>query len=177
MILDARPDRYYYIYDSRERRALVLDRATGEEWANGTSPRAQLIEYVQRQCSALVLRRFARWCAREVDADTCSPHTAAARLWAAAQRDNASTWRRVRGETTDTVMLAMSLGLPSRDPEAARLLTLQACTHPNAQQAARDAAHMSERWAEFSAEPPPAVAAPAMRTRQVDWLLDRLPAA
>ena len=176
MISDARVDRYYYIYDSRERRALVLDRTTGEERAYESSARAQLIEHVQTQCSPATLRRFARWCARQVDADACPSHTAAGRLWAAAQRGDASVWRRVQRETADTVMLAVALGLSRGRPDAARLLVLHACTHPDAKKAALDAAHMSERWAEFSATSNPAAAAQTMRARHIDWLLDRLSA-
>ena len=176
MISDARVDRYYYIYDSRERRALVLDRATGEERSPDADPRAQLIGHVRTERSPAVLREFARWCAREVDADACSSHTAAGRLWAAAQRNDRSIWPRVRRETADTVMLAVALGLSRGRPDAARLLVVHACTHPDAQYAALDAAHMSERWAEFSADSDPAAAARAMRGRHVDWLLDRLSA-
>ncbi len=175
MVSDARVDRYYYIFDSREHRALVLDRATGQKRGHDLDARAQLIDHVGDRRSSAVLRRFARWCAQQVDAEACPSHTAAGRLWAAAQRNDRSIWRRVRRETADTVMLAVALGLPCGQPDAARLLTLQACTSPDAAQAARDAAHMSERWAEFSAESDPATAARAMRTRHTNWLLDALP--
>lgn len=175
MISDARVDRYYYIFDGRDQRALVLDRATGEERAPETNPRTSLIDHVQAQRSPALLRQFARWCARQVNAPNAPAHTAAGRLWTAAQRDDAPTWKRVRRETSTAAMLAVALGLPCGQPDAARLLTLQACTLPDAEQAALDAAHMSERWAEFRATSDPAAAARAMRTRHVNWLLDRLP--
>ena len=175
MISDARVARYYYIFDSRTRRALVLDRTTGEERARSADPRAQLIEHVQAQPSAASVRQFARWCARQAEADELPPHTAAGRLWAAAQRGDPSAWQRVRRETADAVMLAVALGLPRSQPDAAQLLTLQACTHADAGQAALDAAHMSERWAEFCAPSDPEAAARVMRTRHVNWLLDMLP--
>ncbi len=171
---DAKADQYYYIFDSRTHRPLVLDRATGEHYASGSDPRGPLIEHVSARRGPEVLRRFARWCARQVNPSAASAHTAAGRLWAAAQRDAPEAWQRVRHETADAALLAMSLGLPQREPPAARLLTLQACTHPEAQQAARDAAHMSERWAEFSASSASAEEAEAMRARHVDWLLDRV---
>jgi acyl-CoA reductase-like NAD-dependent aldehyde dehydrogenase len=177
MISDTRVDRYYYIFDSRTHCPLVLDRTTGEQGSPDADPRGPLIDHVGARRSPDVLRRFARWCARQVHAGTPPAHTAAGRLWAAAQRDAPDAWQRVRRETADTVMLAVSLGLTRREPEAARLLTLQACTHPEAPQAARDAAHMSERWAEFSADTNPEAKARAMRARHVDWLLDRLSTA
>ena len=175
MISDTRVDRYYYIFDSCEHRALVLDRATGEEQRAEADPRTSLIGHVRTKRSPVLQRRFAQWCARQVDPGAAPSHTAAGRLWAAAQRDDPAAWKRVRRETSDSVMLAVALGLPRGRPEAARLLTLQACTHADAEQAALDAAHMSERWAEFSAESNPAAAARAMRTEHVDWLLDRVP--
>jgi hypothetical protein len=174
MISDARVDRYYYIFDSRTRRTLVLDRTTGEERARSADPRAQLIEHVQAEESSSLVRQFARWCARQAEADELSSHTAAGRLWAAAQRDDPSAWQRVRRETADAVMLAVALGLPRGQPDAAQLLTLQACTHADAEQAALDAAHMSERWAEFCAPSDPEAAARVMRTRHVNWLLDSM---
>jgi len=177
MTSDARVHRYYYIFDSRERRALVLDRATGKAQTPDTDSRAALIEHVQAHGDGASLRAFAQWCARQVGAAAAPSHTAAGRLWAAARRDDPNAWKRVRRETSDSVMLAVALGLSQCKPEAARLLTLQACTHPDVEQAALDAAHMSERWAEFSAVDDPAAAARAMRSRHVDWLLDRVSAA
>jgi len=171
---DAQADQYYYIFDSRTHRPLVLDRATGEHYASGSDPRGPLIEHVSAQRDPEVLRRFARWCARQVNPSAASSHTAAGRLWAAVQQDAPEAWHRVRRETADAALLAMSLGLPRRDSQAARLLTLQACTHPEAEQAARDAAHMSERWAEFNAPSASAEEAQAMRARHVNWLLDRV---
>ena len=171
---DAKVDQYYYIFDSRTHRPLVLDRATGEHHAFSSGPRGPLIGHVSTRRRSEVLRQFARWCAQQVDPGAASAHTAAGRLWAAAQRDAPDAWQRVRRDTADSAMLAMSLGLPQREPQAARLLTLQACTHPEAQQAAHDAAHMSERWAEFSAPSAPAEEAHAMRTRHIDWLLEQV---
>jgi len=176
MISDTSVDRYYYIFDSREHRALVLDRETGEEHPPETDPRPPLIKHVRTRRSSTPLRQFARWCAQQVGAGGAASHTAAGRLWAAAKRDDAAAWRRVRQDTSDSAMLAVALGLPHGQADAARLLTLHACTHSSARRAALDAAHMSERWAEFSAESNPAAAAQAMRQRHVNWLLDRVPA-
>lgn len=174
MISDATVERYYYIYDSRTHRALVMDRATGEEYAWDTAPRAQLIAHVEDRGSSKALRRFARWCALQTNAEAVPLHTAAGRLWSAGQHDDLSAWKRARRRTTDAVVLAAALGLPREQPEAARLLAIQACTHPEAERAALDAAHMSERWAEFCAEHDAGAAARAMRQRHVDWLLEVL---
>jgi len=175
MISDATVDRFYYIFDSREHRALVVDRTTGEEYVRNRVPRSQLIARVRACRSSATVRQFARWCARQVNAEGASAHTPAGRLWSAARREDESTWRRVRRETTNAVALAVAVGLPRGRPDAARLLVLQACTNPDAEQAALDAAHMSERWAEFRTESEPAAAAQSMRARHIDWLLDALP--
>jgi hypothetical protein len=96
------------------------------------------------------------------------------RLWAAALDDAPAAWRRVRGEATGAVVEASALGLSRRRAAAARLLTVHACTHPEERQAAIDAAHMSERWAEFAAETEAREAVTTMRQRHIDWLLDVL---
>lgn len=177
MISDVTVDRYYYIFDSREHRALVLDRTTGEEMAWRAVPRVQLIDHVGERQSDAVLRRFARWCARQTGVEAASGHTPTGQFWAAAQRDGEAPWTTARMEGTDAVVQAAALGLPRRRPEAARLLAAHACTHPSARQAAIDAAHMSERWAEFEAPDEPETTVRALRQRHIDWLLDTLAAA
>ena len=174
MISDATVDRYYYIFDSRERRALVLDRTTGEEVAWRSVPRVQLIDYVRERRGGSVPRAFARWCARRAGAEEAPPRSPTARLWKAARPGTTTGRSEVRDEHTDAVVRAAALGLPRRRPEAARLLAVHACTHPSARQAAIDAAHMSERGAEFAASEAPEAAVRALRRRQVDWLLDAL---
>lgn len=174
MMSDQTVDRYYYIFDSRERRTLVVDRWTGEEVAWSSAPRIQLIDHVSDACSGAVPRRFARWCARQTGVEAVPPDTPTGRLWAAAQAPEETDWGAVRRDTTDGVVEAVALGLPRRQRDAARLLVTHACTHPEPRQAAIDAAHMSERWAEFDAEASPKAAVRALRQRQVDWLLDVL---
>lgn len=174
MISDATVDRFYYIFDSREHRALVLDRTTGEEVAWRSVPRGQLIDYVGEKQSASVLRQFARWCARQVGADEAPAGSPTAQLWAAARTGNKAAWSSSREGVTDAVVRAAALGLPQGRSEAARLLVAHACTHAGARRAAVDAAHMSERWAEFEAGGDPEAAVRVMRQRHVDWLLDAL---
>jgi hypothetical protein len=173
MISDATVDRYYYIFDSRERRPLVMDRQTGAEVDWGAAPRVQLVDYVAEKRSEAVLRRFARWCSGQTGADTMPEDTPAGRLWAVAQEDE-DAWAQVRAETVDAVVEAVVLNLPRRQAEAARLLTAHACTHPDPRQSAIDAAHMSERWAEFDAEADEEGSVRALRQQQIDWLLDVL---
>jgi hypothetical protein len=173
MISDATVDRFYYIFDSRQQRTLVLDRATGEEVAWTSVPRVQLIEYVAEQRSPQELRRFARWCARQTDVVATSKHSATGALWVAAQGEP-TVWSEARSDAGEAVVRAAALGLSQGDPSAARLLVVHACTHPDPARAAIDAAHMSERWAEFNADADPEHDVRRMRQRHVDWLLDAL---
>lgn len=177
MMSDTTVDRYYYIFDSRAHRALVMDRRTGEEVAWTAAPRVQLIEYVAGEHGKAILRRFAQWCARQTGASGLPDDTPAGRLWAVAHEGDRYAWTRARTAETNAVVEASALGLPRRQRGAARLLTIHACTHPDDHQAAIDAAHMSERWAEFAAEGDAVQAVEAMRQRQVDWLLDVLSAS
>jgi hypothetical protein len=174
MTSDVTVERFYYIFDSREDRALVLDRTTGEEMAWHSIPRIQLVDYVAETTSPSTLRRFARWCARQTRIESASDQSAAAQLWKAARREDEAVWTSVRAETTDAVVRAAALGLSQRQPEAARVLAVHACTHPEAVRAAIDAAHMSERWAEFEADGDPETAVRILRQRHVNWLLDAL---
>ena len=173
MISDATIDRYYYIYDGRNHRALVMDRTTGQEFAWEAAPRAQLIDHVAAEGDTEVVRSFARWCAAETGAETVPVHTATGRLWRALRHGDREAWRRTREGATDAITMAATVGLARREPSAARLLAVHACTHADSQRAARHAAHMSERWAELQ-ETDPARSAHTLRQRQLDWLLDAL---
>ncbi len=182
-ISDASIDRYYYIFDSRGQRAVVMDRTTGAEYDWNGEARVQLLRHVRDrlgEAGAAPLRQFAAWCARRTGADAASPTTADHQLWAAAQQLAAGTARdasraeTARHDTRDEALMALTVGLPHGDPEAARLLTVQACTRVDPVDAASDAAHMSERWAELSSPETPTDAARSMREDQVNWLLDAL---
>lgn len=178
MIPDHTVDRYYYIFDSRQGRALVMDRMTGEEYARAESPRAQLIDHVWRRRSASAPRAFAQWCARQTGVERAPLYTVPGRLWAAVRRESdPANVSRVRADTTDAAVLATAVGLPRERADAAQLLVARACTHASAPQAALDAAHMHERWVEFTAEATPENAVRGVRRRHVDWLLDALPSA
>lgn len=167
-------EEYYYIFDARAHRAVVVDRRTGKEVVWAAVPKIQLVEYVEENVSVAILRRFAKWCARETQISTVSPNTPAGQLWSVLQQNPApEAWTALRNELTDALVSATALGLPRRQAEAARLLVVHACTHPDPRQAAIDAAHMIERWAEFTAEgTTPEAAVRVMRQRQIDWLLD-----
>jgi hypothetical protein len=174
MVSDATINRFYYIFDSRQQRTLVLDRATGEEVAWEAVPRVQLIEHVGQKQSPATLRRFARWCARQTSVETMPSASAAARLWTAARADDEEAWAAARTEATEAVVRAAALGLPRGQSAAARLLVVHACTHPTPRRAAIDAAHMHERWAEFEAGTEREAAVRTVRQQHVDWLLDAL---
>jgi len=229
MVSDATVQRYYYIYDSRELRTLVMDRVTGEEFAWTDDVRTPLLRHVaghdpSPEAPEGSLRRFALWCARESsvdpsehddlgpsarDSSSPGPSTPASGLSATRLRllDAAAAWiegggdapEAARRETADDTVHAATVGLAQMDPQAASMLTAQACTHPDAWRAALDAAHMSERCAEFEAAalrrasaaphrgarsrgaqvrnattPSPDAAAHDMRLRQIDHLLDLL---
>lgn len=173
MVPDVTVNRYYYIFDSRSHRALVLDRATGEEVHWSRIPRIQLIEHVAAECGPSTVRQFATWCARLTDIDDLSSDRPAGKLWEAVQTETASR-KRARQTVTEALVRATALGLPRRRIEAARLLLVHACLHPDPRHAAIDAAHMSERWREFKRPAAPAPAVRKMRQRHVDWLLDAL---
>lgn len=174
MEADVTVDRYYYIFDSRARRTLVLDRRTGKEVVWTAAPLVGLLEHVAEEQSPATVRRFARWCARLTGADTAPEQSTTGRLWEAARREEKEGARAVRRETTDAVVRAVALDLPQGQTEAARLLATHACTFPSALEAAVNAAHMCQRWVEFGAESDPVSAVQRVRQRQIDWLLDTL---
>lgn len=173
MISDLCLDRYYYVFDSRQSRTVVLDRRTGEEVDWREMPRIQLMAYAAERVASGMLRDFARQCARYTDVQRAADETPTERLWSAAQRVNGTACALVRREVLDAVVRAATLDLPRGRSDAARLLTVYACTHPNALQGAIDAAHMSERWAAF-VDDDPRTAVRQVRQWQVDWILDVL---
>ena len=176
MIPNDTVDRYYYIFDSREQRALVMDRTTGQEYAWDEAPQGALVAHVLRQRSETMVRRFAHWCARQTGAASAPLHTTTGQLWAAVHpTTDTHTLERVRADAVDAAVLAAAVGVPHRRRDAAQLLAVHACTHPTARCAALDAAHMHERWVEFGPEAAD-TAVQGARQRQINWLLDALDA-
>lgn len=170
--MDLTVARYYYVFDSREHRTRVVDRKTGDEVRWHALPRIQLIEYVAETHSGSVLRQFARACARDTGANEGTSDSPTGRLWAAAQGISAQSRAQIRQAVTGAVVRAVTLGLSAGRSDAARLLTVHACTHPDPVTGAVEAAHMNERWAEFAAENDPRAAVRSVRQAHVDWLLD-----
>jgi hypothetical protein len=129
---------------------------------------------------------FARWCIAQTGPADADLEDARRRLAHVAERqcapddapdDALDGDPDERADVADAAALAATVGLPRGEAPAAAFLTAYAATHPDARRAALDAAHMSERWAEFAALADgrdPHAAASAMRQRHIDHLLDRL---
>lgn len=223
-IPDDTVQRYYYVYDSRAGRPLVQDRLTEAPYVWDDDPRAPVLRYVassdpnQEDAAETnadtIDRRFALWCAHQVtDAlrseaergDTPSSMSTITGERARVAEGLVETLGSkqsefVRGAAENAVIHASTIGLSEMDPSAAALLTAFGATHADPRTAALDAAHMSERYAEFAAyhrhngadtplpaavrqrydrlpgargdTPVPDAAARLMREAHIDWLLE-----
>jgi hypothetical protein len=223
-ISDDTVQRYYYVYDSRAGRPLVQDRLTQAPYVWDDDPRAPVLRYAASSEPGAekrggerprgVDRRFALWCARQVtdalrsqaeQGDTpSSTSTVTDELIRAAEAlvetPESKRAKSVRGTAENAVIHASTIGLSEMDPSAAALLTAFGATHSDPRTAALEAAHMSERYAEFVAyhrhngtdtplpaavrqrydrlpgargdTPVPDAAARLMREAHIDWLLE-----
>lgn len=177
-------DQFYYIFDGRQQRTLVLDRRTGDLYARRNSDRARLMTYMVHTGGVHILRRFALWCAEEVTSHNAEATSetmqalVACGMRMANGHASAASVEDIRSDAMGEVVLASAVGLSYHQPEGAALLVAYACTHADPMEAALDAAHMSERWAEFCADPyERAEAVEAMRQRHINYFLDQLNAA
>lgn len=218
-ISDDTVQRYYYIYDSRAGRPLVQDRLTQAPYVWDDDPRAPVLRYAAASGEELrktVERRFALWCARQVteafrsetqqDEPSLAADNMTDKLIQAAEdlveSPESTHAQSVRSAAENDVIHASTIGLSEMDPAAAALLTAFGATHPDPRTAALEAAHMSERYAEFVAyhrhngadlplpsvvrqrtdrrtgshddTPVPDAAARLMREAHIDWLLDEV---
>ncbi|MGK7294278.1 MAG: hypothetical protein ACNS61_00450 [Candidatus Wenzhouxiangella sp. M2_3B_020] len=104
----------------------------------------QLIAHLQERDQRGTLRAFAVQVAEEVKGEAPS---SAGRLIGAAQRAmrdeaHAPELEAVRGDLRSAAQAATAIGLRKGIPNAAAFMTAYACTHPEAAQAAREAARM-----------------------------------
>lgn len=176
---------YYYIFDGRSGRPVIVDRDSGAP-ARRTAPDVQpdcmpVARHVLQRFGAGTLRTFACWCAQHTW-PAASPPDACAVLWNAARRvacGNApapETLTAARSHSNDDAVMAAAVGMPHRRPRAAQLLAARACTEPDVLHAAHDAMHMSMRWAEFTHETDDAADAAirTMHATHLNALLDAL---
>ncbi len=171
---------YYYIFDGRSGRPVIVDRSSGVQAREAPSDAAldcmPVAEYVLHQQGEAVIRAFACWCAQQTWAPSPPPEPCQL-LWDAA-RDVAAgaslqRLRAARTKSDEAAVLAAAVGMPRRRRRAAQLLAARSCTEPDVLAAAHDAMHMSARWAEFAHEASD-VAIRAMHEQHLNALLDTL---
>ncbi|MFO8231952.1 MAG: hypothetical protein R6U20_04735 [Longimonas sp.] len=173
---------YYYIFDGRSDRPVIVDRASGVP-THEAPPSAQpaalpVARYLKQDHGASVVRAFACWCAQQTWRFTAPPAACTA-LWTAArnvasgQVSTIKALHKARSASREAAVRAAAIGMPHRRPSAAQLLAARSCTEPDVLTAAHDAMHMSVRWAEFAYDPPNA-AIKAMHERHMNGLLDAL---
>ena len=171
---------YYYIFDGRSGRPVIVDRSSGvraREASSDASPDCMPVaEYVLHQQGEAVVRAFVCWCAQQTWAPSPPPEPCQP-LWDAARGVAAGAsprkLREVRSTSDEAAVLAAAVGMPHRRPHAAQLLAARSCTEPDVLAAAHDAMHMSARWAEFTHDASDAAIC-AMHERHLNALLDAL---
>lgn len=171
---------YYYIFDGRSGRPVIVDRSSGiraREAPSDVQPGCMPVaEHVLHQQGPAPIRAFACWCAQQTWApnpppETCQPLWHAAR--GVATGAPLQTLRDARSQSNEAAVLAAAVGMPRRRPRAAQLLAARSCTEPDVLAAAHDAMHMSIRWAEFTHDASDAAIC-AMHKRHLNALLDAL---
>ena len=172
---------YYYIFDGRSGRPLIVDRSSGQLTCEAPSPAQPAVLPVARHLlhhqGPSVVRAFACWCAQQTWHQTdlpavCQPLWTAARAVAAGEKPLESL-HCLRERSDEDAVLAAAVGMPRRRPQAAQLLAARSCAEPDALAAAHDAMHMSARWAEFTHDAPD-TALRDMHERHLNGLLDAL---
>lgn len=174
---------YYYIFDGRSGRPVIVDRSSGtpaREAPSDVQPDCMPVaEHVLHQQGTAVIRAFACWCAQQTWTPNPPPEACAA-PWhtarrVAATKASSQTLEKARSQSNEDAVLAAAVGMPRRRAEAAQLLAARSCTEPDVLAAAHDAMHMSTRWAEFTHSAPEADAAiRAMHEHHLNALLDAL---
>lgn len=173
---------YYYIFDGRSGRSLIVDRSSGalahEAPASVQPATLPVVEHLLHTQGPQVVRAFACWCAQQTWHPEAPPNACRA-LWTTAcavamgTSSTSASLRKVRARSNEDAVLAAAVGMPRRRAGAAQLLAARSCTEPDALASAHDAMHMSVRWAEFAHDTPdPAIR--AMHERHLNGLLDAL---
>lgn len=140
-----------YIYDTDHQKIIMIDGETGERVREEDDKVTTFLKYLDEQRRTRMLRKFAVWCARQINTELKPIQKKILDLAEKAiQEDVApSELEELYRETEGTAVAADTVGLRQGSKSAPAYLAARECINPDALEGAIQTARFHRLWAEM----------------------------
>lgn len=140
-----------YIYDTDHQKIIMIDSETGEQVDEEDDQVTSILKYLHSEGRETLLRKFAVWCARQVNDQLKPIQKKILDLAEAAIQKEAGTedLEELYRETEGAAVSTDSVGLRQGEESAPAYLAARQCINPDALEGAIQAARFHRIWAEM----------------------------
>src|SRR5690625_3153357 len=149
--MDKQNQNLIYIYDEDQQQIVMIDSETGERVHEEDDKVTGLLKYLYEQGRLILLRKFAVWCAQEINVSLKPIQKKILDLADKAIQENVETeaLEELYLETEGTAVAADTVGLRRGSQSAPAYLATRECVNPDALKGAIQAARFHRVWAEM----------------------------
>ncbi len=140
-----------YIYDTDRQKIIMIDSETGEQVHEKDDQVTSLLKYLHEQDRETLLRKFAVWCANQINQELKPIQKKILDLAEAAIHQEADNedLQELYDETEGTAIANDTVGLRQGEESAPAYLAARECINPDALEGAIQAARFHRIWAEM----------------------------
>lgn len=143
-----------YIYDTEHRKIIMIDSETGEKVKEEDDKVTSFLKYLNDEGETVLLRKFAVWCARQIN-DKLKPiqkKILDLAEKAIQQETDEESLRKLYQETEGAAVATDTVGLRQGDENAPAYLAARECINPDPLEGAIQAARFHRLWADMQDE-------------------------
>lgn len=140
-----------YIYDDKSHKIIMIDGETGEEITQEDDQVTSILKHLRQQGKADLLRKFAVWCAHQINNELKPLQKKMLDLAEDAIHNDVDTSElaSLYGETEGTAIATDTVGLRQGMESAPAYLAARECVNPDELEGAIQAARFHRIWAEM----------------------------
>lgn len=140
-----------YIYDTDQQKIIVIDGETGNQIKEEDDQVTSLLKYLDEQHEPILLRKFAVWCARQINEKLKPIQKKILDLAEKAIKEEADkkSLEQLYQETEGTAIATDTTGMMQGNETAPAYLTARECINPDPLEGAIQAARFHRLWAEM----------------------------
>lgn len=140
-----------YVYDDKHHKIIMINGETGEEVTQEDDQVTSILKYLNDQQEAALLRKFAVWCAHQINEELKPLQKKIMNLAEDAIHSDVGDEELVKlyKETEGTAIATDTVGLRQGSPNAPAYLAVRECVNPNVLEGAIQAARFHRIWAEM----------------------------
>lgn len=140
-----------YIYDTERHKVIMIDGETGEQVDEEDDQVTSFLKYFDEQGETILLRKFAVWCAQQINDELKPIQKKILDLAneAIQQKADTDSLRELYRETEGTAVATDTVGLRQGKENAPAYLAARECINPDALEGAIQAARFHRLWAEM----------------------------